>query len=149
MLQIKKALCIALLLACGTPIMALSINDGTAPTAWQDLWVNDQVVVQYKYADCDLEAGFDQQWVLLRIENRSNAPLTISWDLQLWFNNACKTCDDANGEYHKSIVVEAGTSVEGHCSLKSNRNLSFFSKFTTRDNRTILTDFKLANLTLN
>ena len=39
----------------------------------------DGIRLEYKYADCNLEKGYDQQWVLLRLTNTSGAAKIVKW----------------------------------------------------------------------
>ncbi len=111
---------------------------------WQVLTQKDGVEIKYKYSDCDLERGFDQEWVLLQFNNTTATKKTLIWDLELYFNNDCKTC--GSDEYHLVQELKPNESMEGICSVNTNTNLRIFSKFLNRENRTELTDFKLANL---
>ncbi|HIO73026.1 MAG TPA: hypothetical protein EYN38_07995 [Flavobacteriales bacterium] len=117
---------------------------------WQLYAAIDGVRIEYKYADCDLEKGYNQQWVLLKITNTSASTKLVKWKNNLWYNNDCKTCHVKSQEYERAVAVNAGESLEGTCSIYSNGSLNVFVKFIDKQyqntNRQVLTKFELDNL---
>ncbi len=116
---------------------------------WRTVKEENGIVVKFKYTDCDPEAGFDQESVLLQVTNTTNDVLTVDWDLQLWYNGVCKTCEDPYGEYVRTIEIGAGAVMEGTCSIRGDYRFNIFSKFTDPNfkgkNPDELTRFELAN----
>ncbi len=119
---------------------------------WQLYTEKDGIRIEYKYTDCDFNMGYDQQWVLLKITNTSSDALLVEWKNNLWYNNECKTCDVKSQEYHRSVSIDSGKTLEGTCSLYSNGDLTMFVKFIDKryqnSNPQKLTKFKLASLSI-
>ncbi|MBL4578183.1 MAG: hypothetical protein JKY18_00655 [Flavobacteriales bacterium] len=119
---------------------------------WELYTELDGIRIEYKYADCDLERGYDQQWVLLKITNTSVDTKLVEWKSNLWYNGECKTCDVNTGEYHRTVSVDPGKTLEGTCSIYGNESLNVFVKFIDiryqNDNREVLTKFELDNLSI-
>ena len=138
--NILPALLIALLL------LNLEVN----ADKWQLYSEHMGIRIEYKYADCDLERGFDQEWVLLKITNYTKKKKTIAWKSNLWFNERCKTCDVKGQEYQRSFTLDGGKSLKGTCSVSSVRGLTIFVKFIDDGykgaNPQALTKFELVNI---
>jgi len=119
---------------------------------WQLYTELDGIRIEYKYADCDLERGYDQQWVLLKITNTTGNTKLVEWKNNLWYNDECKTCDVTSGEYHRTVSVGGGKTLEGTCSIYGNGSLNIFVKFSDSQyqnpNPEVLTKFELENLTI-
>jgi hypothetical protein len=137
-----------------TLVAGLFISSVTfAGNTWEAYKEQDGITMKTKTLNCDPEYGFEQETILLQITNTSSVDKTVSWDLQLWYNNICKTCTDPHGEYHMTITVKAGETLEGVCSnVTGDYRLTIFSKFTdvnyTNSNPDFLTSFDLANFTI-
>ncbi len=118
--------------------------------SWTAYFNNEQISIDYKLEDCQQSIGYDQEKLLLRIQNTSETPITISWHSILEYNGECKTCDYPE-EYGYSITLEPNETLEGDCSLEYRHELTYFVKFI--DSRykgfpSELTNFKMNNLTI-
>lgn len=115
-----------------------------ATTPWKVLVQQDNVTVEYKFSDCDLERGMNQQLVLLKITNQNTARVTVEWDLELDYNNVCKTC--GYDEYHRTYELGPNSVMEGKCTFYDDDKLTIHSKFLVEEYaKEILTNFKVAN----
>ena len=47
---------------------------GDEPTDWTLFATDNGVEIYYKYAECDLEMGYDHEWVLLKFVNTTSTP---------------------------------------------------------------------------
>jgi len=119
---------------------------------WQLYTELDGIRIEYKYFDCDLERGYDQQWILLKITNTSGFTKLVEWKSNLWYNNECKTCDVKGQEYQRTVSIDPGKTLEGTCSIYDNGSLTIFVKFIDSQyqnpNRQVLTKFELDNLSI-
>jgi hypothetical protein len=117
---------------------------------WVALTSQDGIEFSYKFADCHL-AKFNwlQRWVLLKVENTTGATKSVDWDAHMWFDGTCKTCNDPMGEYHRTLVVDGGQTLEAECDLNVDQRMIFFIKFNDKPNVEELTRFELANLTVS
>jgi len=116
---------------------------------WTTLSSDNGINISYKKVHCDMNSGYDQEIYVLKFENTNAYKVSVIWDLELWFDGVCSTCEDPNGEYHKVIALKPGEVSEGSCTDGPNNELYFFSRFddanfTGKDVR--LTDFNLANM---
>ena len=110
---------------------------------------NQEVKIEYKRTDCDLNSGLDKQYFLLRVSNKTQNEISVNWEMDLFYNDDCKTC--GIGEYEWQIDLGAHQSVEGECTNGSENKLRMFSKFIDANysNPAELTGFKFGNLTVN
>ena len=115
---------------------------------WQLLRSENGIEVYYQNQMCEPEAGFDQEKVILKVVNTTVVSKTIDWDIHMWYNAVCKTCDVDTGEYHKTISLAANEEQQGGCSVYSNFDLCVFAQFTDINytgDKQVLTKFELAN----
>ncbi len=115
---------------------------------WSFLEEKDGVKISWKYADCDLEMGYDERRVLLRFENTSDQDVLLTYEAELFYDEECLTCDDPNGEYRHEIELRSGTKIAGECSVYSSGAHQFFVRWVSQPNKTELTKFNLANITV-
>lgn len=98
------------------------------PTEWTTYVDNQEFSVEYKFVDCDPNMGYDFESVLLKFTNKTSNHLSFSWQIDLFYNEFCRTCDYPV-EYARMIDLEPLDSVEGNCLRESNQALKLFSKF--------------------
>jgi len=129
-----------------TNFVDLKITD---PTNWTVYFEDNSIKIEYRLSDCDPEIGYDNQSILLRVENKTGQSVELKWHSNLYYDGECKTCDY---EYeHISVFnLTANQIVEGDCSLYSDRYLKFFVRFNDADYQkgSVLTGFELGNLTI-
>lgn len=128
--------------------VVFAIFSSTAQTDWTIYKQQDGVNIYMKKSHCDFNMGYDQEWVLFKYENTNNYKVTLIWDLEMYIDNQCQTCNDLNGEYHRVLELAPGESIEGECKIAEDERLHLFSKFED-PNTTMtytLTDFNFANL---
>lgn len=126
----------------------VSTADNT-PSNWTS-YVSDSLFdVEYKFIQCEHEIGYDQEYLIFRITNKTDYKLTLMWDMILHYNGKCKTCGyDYKEEYRYVSGVHANETVEGECELGSEYTLKIFSKFINTDKpiEDHLTAFQLGEL---
>ncbi|PCJ82407.1 MAG: hypothetical protein COA57_13330 [Flavobacteriales bacterium] len=128
----------------------MSATANNDPTKWNLFASQNGVEIYYKYAQCDLEMGYDQEWVLLRFVNTAASTKTVKYHKIMEINGVCKTCNDPNGEYSMTVVLRANETIEGSCTVYDNAAHHIFSKMTTPNTgiEDKLTAFDLRNLTV-
>jgi hypothetical protein len=145
---------------CFTPLLAVMLmlplisqaqQDGKMlrPTEWTVLTEQGGVQINYKFQTCNLERSIQQEWVLLQFNNTTPGAKKVAWDLHLWYDQDCKTCDNTTGEYHKELVLQAGETLEGECSIYADQKLRIVSRLLGINHRSMLTFFQLANLRIS
>ena len=127
---------------------------GSNPTEWTTYYESNDITITFTYLNCEYLEQFNQEYLILRIENTSNKDITIDWQEQLWYDNKCMNCEHDSPEFRKEITVKSGTTISGDCTTYN--NLRIFSKFTEKledmpgvDKITTLTKFELKNLNIN
>jgi hypothetical protein len=118
---------------------------------WTPVVESSGVKVESKHVSCvQTNLGFDRELVLLKISNQNPFDVTVSYDLQVFRNNVCTTCDKMP-EYHVDILVKANSTMEGDCLNLQLNQLKIFAHFLDdryRLPQDELTDFKLEQFTV-
>ena len=119
------------LLAFGQQPVTTNLIDVTTkkPAKWSTYVDLQNLKIEYKFVDCNPSMGYDQELLLFKFTNKSDAQVSIAWHAQQYYGGTCKTCNYPD-EYGFSLVLEAGESDEGSCALEAKRELVSFSKFT-------------------
>ena len=113
----------------------------------QVIYEDEVVAIFYTIEPCYPEIGFDQEKIILQLQNKTSLRINISWHSLLYYNGKCNTCDYPN-EYTSSFELIPNQSLIGDCSLNSNHGLTFFSKFIDENytGNAELTDFSLKDI---
>jgi hypothetical protein len=142
-----KRISLLTFIICSTILSAQNTNELTS------YFENDKIKIEYKYQDCVHIGGFDSEYVLFKITNKTDNEINISWKEQVWYNEICSNCEHESPESRKKIIVLSNTIYSTDCN--NLKNISIFSKFTEKlENmpgvNTIipLTKFELNNLTI-
>lgn len=130
------------------PLTAQNITDKVG-TIYDDQGVR----ITYEYVECDMPISFDQESVILTVENQNTFDVVVSWNAILIYDEDCRTCDDPNGEYAYSLSLSAGEKRTGCCGEECTQDLAIFSKFidehyAAQAPNNELTKFSLDNLTV-
>lgn len=114
---------------------------------WTSLRTESNVLIEYRFINCEAQIGYDKEMIQLRFTNSSTQQVNVNWHLYLYYNGICKTCDFPQ-EYTYTLSLMPGQVLTGDCALESDHQLKIFSKFTDANYKggSILTDFELHNL---
>lgn len=123
------------------------------PTDWRLLQEEGVIQVFYKYAQCQPRIGYDQELVLLKFVNTSDAmTVEIEWDLEAYWGGNCITCQSPE-EYHMKTTLLPMQILQGDCTVECDYKHKVFSKFTepgiSDSDQKLLTKFELANFTVS
>ncbi len=123
-------------------------TDDINSTNWVSYVDNQQFSIEFKRTDCDLNSGLDQQYFFVRITNKTQIEINLSWEMDLFYNSTCNTCGD--GEYQWQYTLAPHESVEGDCAIGAEKKLRLFSKFIDANyiGNSELTGFQFSNLTI-
>ena len=115
---------------------------------WTTYAENSEVKVEVKRTDCYVNSGLDKQYFLIRFTNKTHNDVSISWNMELFYNNDCKTC--GIGEYLWQIDIAPNGTAVGDCQVGSLNKLRMFSKFIDANysSNDELTGFQFKNLTV-
>lgn len=118
---------------------------------WNVYYENAEVKISYQKQTCDLKNQFDQEFVLIKIENLTPNTISVEWDSKLWYDESCINCEQDNPEFRKEITIESNNTIIGNCF--EHNSLRIFSRFTEKledmpgvDKIVRLTKFELKNL---
>ena len=115
---------------------------------WTTYAENSEVKLEVKRSDCYVNSGLDKQYFLIRLTNMTQSDVTISWNMELFYNNDCKTC--GMDEYLWQINLAPNGTAVGDCQVGSLNKLRMFSKFIDANysSNDELTGFQFKDLTV-
>ncbi len=112
---------------------------------WTEYYSDHQIKISYKDSPCaDVENGTNNNYVLLKVENKTNNKLTVSFKKETWYDGKCQNCHNTSDEFNTSVTLEPFEKMEGSC--KSSKNLRIFSQMNNQFATSRLTKFDLKNL---
>ncbi len=121
-------------------------NTNNPSDEWKIYKEYEGISIYYKSIVCsDADKEITQEFIVLKIVNKTNNDVVLSWDLQTWYNGVCRTCDINDGTYHFSITVISKDSVNGACNGEN--SLRIFSRVILKSKEIPgIEKFELANL---
>jgi len=126
---------------------AASNDVNPEPNEWTHYKTVDGVKISYRLSDCEFpEMNWKQRWFLIKMENLDGSTKTVEWDQQIYNGDDCVTCENFNGEYHHTFVIDGNETLQGECVLNEDRTLTVFVKFNDKDNRVVYDRFELGNI---
>ncbi|MEX1001591.1 MAG: hypothetical protein WDZ35_05710 [Crocinitomicaceae bacterium] len=119
----------------------------TNPINWTTYLSNSDFKIEYKLTECDPAYGYDAEYVVIRITNLTSSKMALSWNMDIYYQGKCKTCNYPE-EYGYQLGVAPNQTLSGDCEMDANYRLKIFSKFTDpkAKNTSILSAFQLNNL---
>ncbi len=110
---------------------------------WRLYSSGQQVDVYFTEQDCHDEVnGLHRTYVLLKMVNKTDARLEVSWLTERYEGGRCTTC--GKDEYRQKLVLEPGAEVSSSCSDLI-KPLSLFKKHLDLQNYSVLERFELAD----
>jgi len=123
----------------------------TEENIWDIYYSDSQIVISTTKIPCEYNYKFNQELIIIKIQNITSNDLLVEWDNKLWYDESCVNCEKDNIEFKNKIKIESGNEIIGNCS--ENNNLRIFSKFTENiedmpgvTKITELTKFKFENI---
>ena len=111
---------------------------------WKPYFKNNQIEIQYRYADCNDEAnGIHQQKVLLKFVNLTNEKTEISFSKELNYNSSAPASSDIK---NFTLLLNPGGTKEGICSEKDKSFFIFSKQLNFKS--TELKKFELKNISV-
>ena len=103
-------------------------NSSAQKNNWNVYFENEQISISYKSMKCDYKEMFDQELIVLKVNNFTEEKITIQWETELWYDDVCINCETENEEYRSIITIDKQETLTGSCYLDN--KLRIFSKFT-------------------
>ena len=136
-----------------TIFLSSILGTAKAGNNWEVYYEDTQLKISFCQIQCDLDNQFNQEFVVLKIENLTSNTLLVQWDSKIWFDESCINCEQDRPEFRKEIRIESKKMLEGNCS--THNALRIFSKFTENlkdmpgvDKITTLTKFEFKNINI-
>jgi len=130
----------------------LSFTALSNESKWNLIYQSDEVTIETKNQNCDFSDAYDQEFIFLRITNLTDSSLTLSYYLELWYDNDCINCENKNPEFEKFFKLNAKEIITSDCFNKSNESKIFvrfslpLSKMPGVNKIVKLTNFELKNI---
>lgn len=100
------------------------------PNNWITYFDDTSLIIEYQYQNCEYDR-FDEEKIILKITNKADKDILISWKEELWYDQECLNCNlDNENEIYKSIAIKANQIKNGNC--ERNNPLTIFSKFSEK-----------------
>lgn len=126
-------------------IICFGFTPGTNNSEWQLYKEIDGIKIYNKTINCDYtDESVKKEMVFIKLVNTTSAKVSLEWDMELWYNNVCRTCNLSSNDYHYSVTLSANETKEGSC--RSEKELKIFSKFIVEKELNGLTKFNFANI---
>jgi hypothetical protein len=126
-------------------VMAQQVSPDNVSKKWDIIYSTIDVTVYASKTLCDFNQGFDEHSVLLKVENNSATEVSVSWQLDLFYNGTCINCTQLN-ENKYTYTIAANSSTEGICDRDIVDGLRIFSSFEGYEAKQVLTGFELTNV---
>ena len=100
----------------------LSLNSfTTAENEWTKYKEIDGVSIYQRTSKCNTEYNTAKNdYIVFKYVNNNNHNIRISWKLDIWYNDICRSCDlDSPNEYELSLDIKANQTLEYICSENS------------------------------
>ena len=132
-------------------LISSSLTSLASENNWITYHENSEVKITYQKQNCDYNNQFNQEFIIIKIDNLTSNAIFIEWDNKIWYDNNCVNCEHDYDELRKKIRLESNKTMVGNCF--ENNALRIFSKFTEKledmpgvKKITKLTKFELKNL---
>lgn len=111
---------------------------------WKDYFQNDEIRIEVKTEACNnVKDGINNSYVLLRVSNKTNNKIQVSFFKESWYDGSCYNCNKDKQEYMTEIVLNPNETIEGDC--KSTKNLKILHSMQNGSKK-VLTKFDLKDL---
>jgi hypothetical protein len=123
-------------------------NARVVSAEWLPLNSTNEVDVFYKTIEClNPQSGIDHLDIYLQFVNKTDEEITFSWQKELQYPNYCLNCDGENTELQHQTTLSPKQSISGECGDAGDSNLRIVAKMLNVGSKTVLTNFKIKNIT--
>jgi hypothetical protein len=115
MLKFKTISTVGLLLITIIFLSSFSQNNKSEWSKYKEI---DNVIIYSKIINCNTKHNTaNNEYIVFKYVNNNNYNIRISWKLDVWYNEICRSCDlDSPNEYEISLDIAAGQELEYVCS---------------------------------
>ncbi|RLD43991.1 MAG: hypothetical protein DRI86_08620 [Bacteroidetes bacterium] len=113
MIKTKKRITLSLITLILITLSSFSNNND-----WKKYKEIDGVIIYSKITKCNTEYNTAiNEYIVFKYVNTNSYNIRISWKLNLWHNDICRSCDlQSPNEYEISLDIKAGQTLEYICS---------------------------------
>lgn len=113
---------------------------------WTTYFENEIIKIEYKFALCDPEVGYDNVSICLKVSNKTNQDIEFNWHSDLYYNDVCRTCADEY-EHMSTYTIPSNGFLVGDCNL-NDKGLKMFVRFSDPEytKGAVLTKFQLQKM---
>lgn len=117
----------------------------SADQDWQVYFENDLVRIEMNTFRCtSLQNGTDNNYILLRISNKTHENIEVSYLKETWYDGVCSNCNSSSPEHANTLVLSPEEIKEGNCD--SEQALRIFQNMPSGFTKRALTHFEIKNL---
>ncbi len=104
-----------------------------------------------KELEChDNQNGIHQQYYALQFINNTNEFVTITWNIDIWMNGACVTCNTPkNSENTYILQLQPEQIFEADCNKQSPKGTKIYIRELNNPKSSVLSKFEIVNLQVN
>ncbi len=121
--------------------------------AQSSTWTNyrdlDAVKIDYILQNCGEEPNTITEFYFIRLTNKTENPINVSFKLEYYYNGVCSTC--GNEEYVFNLLVPANGSIMPDCAslTTTNGHLAVVKRYVNRNYGSPLDRFELSNIAVH
>lgn len=113
---------------------------------WKFYFENKEVKIESCLFSCEKPSvDIHNKYVLLKITNKTNKTIEVSFEKELWSNEICTTCSDSK-EFETKIILQPNEVAQADCDSKTKELKIFHSNSNAKK---ILTKFELKEIKIN
>jgi len=113
----------------------------------QKLFENTAVRFTAKLTDCIIPSeGLYAEYMLIRLENKTDKTLEVSFYVDTYRNGTCTNCDHEAGDRKRTLLLKPFEILEGNCSPGLNVGLKAFSKWLQFKNDSYLSKIEVTDV---
>lgn len=108
---------------------------------------NSGIEIQTKPLHCNVPSeGYEADLIRLIITNTTNQVKIVNYSFELYYDGACATC--GHPEMIFTQTLQPNEKLEGVCLDRNRQGLTIFDHMPAHLTKTKLTDFNIANVTV-
>jgi len=125
-------------------LIGQTFESGDINEDWKLIIEQDGVEIYASKTLCDFNGGFNEYSIILRVENKNNVDILVSYTNDLYYAGGCINCGSAEAEF--SFDIKASEQIEGICSREINNGLRIWDSFEGYEAKKTLSQFSISNL---
>lgn len=113
---------------------------------WKFYFENEEIKIESSLFSCDKPSDdIYNKYIVLKITNKTNKTIEVSFEKELWSNDICTTCSDSK-EFKTKIILRPNEVAQADCDSKTKELKIFHSNSNSKK---ILSKFELKNIKIN